>query len=322
MKPSILTIDDSPEIHDLIDVRLAPEGVTLLHATDGDEGFEMAASHMPDLVLLDIVMPGSSGFEICQRLKSDPATASIPIIFLTGATDSFNMVRGLDLGAVDYITKPFDPTELRARVRAALRTKRYQDMLAQRAQIDAVTGLWNRSCFDDRLKDELSVFTRYGRTISLAMIDLDDFKSVNDMYGHPFGDRVLQSVGEAIHARVRSTDFACRYGGDEFTVIFTETGLQEALEATERIRAGLEALRWDADKADVRLCASFGVASTEQFDPEATVFNSEFVSAADVAQYRAKQQGGNCVMAKISSDNDPQRVEDEISPALSPTQKT
>lgn len=303
MRPCVLAIDDSTEIHDLLAVRLAPEGVTLHTAVDGDEGLALAESLEPDLVLLDVVMPGSSGFELCQQLKSNPATASIPVIFLSGASDAFNMVRGLDLGAVDYITKPFDPAELRARVRAALRTKRYQDMLSQRAQLDALTGLWNRSCFDNRLKEELAACARYGRLVSLVMLDLDEFKRLNDAHGHPFGDRVLQATGETLQALVRASDLACRYGGDEFAVIFTETGLEKAMQGAERLRASLEALRWEGDKTDVRIRASFGVTSTEQFTAESMLYSSEFVSAADTALYRAKRQQGNCVVVAETGPN-------------------
>jgi diguanylate cyclase (GGDEF)-like protein len=314
-----LAIDDSAEIHDLIDVRLAPEGVAVLHATDGAEGLALAASLQPDLILLDVVLPGLSGFEICQQLKSDFATASIPVIFLSGASDSFNMVHGLDLGAVDYIAKPFDPAELRARVRAALRTKRYQDMLAQRAQIDALTGLWNRSSFDKRLKDEMAAFSRYGRTVSLAMIDLDGFKTLNDTYGHPFGDRVLQAVGESLQSMVRATDFACRYGGDEFAVIFTECSVEEATEAAERFAAGLNALRWEYDKSAVRLAASVGVTCTDHFSAADVVHCSEFVSSADSALYRAKRAGGNRVVisGKPAGDDGEQAVQPQ--PALAST---
>src|SRR5262245_30815378 len=137
MGSTVLIIDDSPLIHDLIEVRLRPEGLTLCHALDPAEGIEKAISLCPDLVLLDVVMPGQTGFDVCRQLKAEPATAAVPVIFLTGACDVDNKVLGFDVGGVDYVTKPFQAAELRARVRAALRSKRYHDILAQRAQIDA-----------------------------------------------------------------------------------------------------------------------------------------------------------------------------------------
>ncbi|HEV3006179.1 MAG TPA: diguanylate cyclase, partial [Pirellulales bacterium] len=210
MIQSLLTIDDSAFIHELVELRLADDSLRQFHAHDGAEGMRMAISLRPDLVLLDVIMPGASGFDVCRELKRDLRTAAIPIIFLTGASDTLNKVQGLDLGAIDYVTKPFEPAELRARVRAALRTKRYQDMLAERAQIDAMTSLRNRAYFDAVLNQEVLAARRYGRPASLVLLDLDHFKQVNDTYGHPFGDRVLQQVAELMSTSVRECDAACR----------------------------------------------------------------------------------------------------------------
>src|SRR5450631_822939 len=141
---TVLAIDDSPDIHRLLDVRLKPEGLVVHHALDAQDGLAQASRIQPDLILLDVDLPLITGFEVCRKLKDDPALAHVPIIFLTGATDVYTKVQGFDLGAVDYVTKPFEPAELRARVRAALRTKRFHDILAARSHIDGLTGIWNR----------------------------------------------------------------------------------------------------------------------------------------------------------------------------------
>ena len=170
MQQRILAIDDSPDIHQLLSVRLGNLNVELQHALTGESGYDKALKEPPDLILLDVMMPDASGFEICRRLKATSETAAVPVIFLTGETDVEQKVRGFDVGAVDYIQKPFDTAELTARVRSALRTKRYFDMLAQRAMLDGLTGLWNRSQFDQRLYEEISCAQRYDRPLSLLSL--------------------------------------------------------------------------------------------------------------------------------------------------------
>src|SRR5262245_45435509 len=190
-RQGVLVIDDSELIHDVLAVRLRPEEVLLHRATSAADGVARARELAPDLILLDLTLPDATGFEVLRRLKEDPATAQVPVIFLTAAADTEAKVKAFDAGAVDYVTKPFQVAELRARVRAALRTKRYQDLLATRAQIDGVTGLWNRAYLDQRLAEETAALRRHQRPFALLMIDLDGFKELNDAHGHPFGDRVL-----------------------------------------------------------------------------------------------------------------------------------
>ncbi len=298
MSQSVLVIDDSSDVHDLLGVRLKPEGVQLHRALSGEEGVELASELRPDLILLDIDLPNLTGFEVCRRLKTSVATASIPIIFLTGAAEVHDKVQGFDLGAVDYVTKPFEPAELRARVRAALRTKRYQDLLATRANLDGLTGLWNRAYFGLRFEEEMAAARRYGRSVSLLLFDLDHFKRFNDDYGHPFGDLVLQRTGEVLLSLLRVTDTPCRYGGEEFAVILTETDLAGAVRTAERVQ---EALRWinlpQKMGADVRVTASFGVSCTSLFGEPRALSSGLMLELADQALYRAKQAGRDRVCA-------------------------
>ena len=291
---TILVIDDSPEIHDLLDVRLRPEGLRVEHALAPAEGLALAARLQPDLILLDVEMPGMGGMEVCSRLKADPLTSMLPVIFLTGAESVDIKVRGFDLGAVDYVTKPFDAAELRARVRAALRTKRFHDMLAARAQLDGLTGLWNRGYFNQRLADEVHAVRRYRRPLSLLLIDVDHFKRLNDGYGHPFGDLVLQRIGEALAACCRATDAACRYGGEEFALILTETPGDGAAVIAERVRQTVEAIELRPRGKVVTVTASLGVADAAT-PPADGVSADWLVKRADLALYRAKDLGRNRV---------------------------
>jgi diguanylate cyclase (GGDEF)-like protein len=295
MVQTLLVIDDSIDIHRLLDVRLRPEEVILYHALSADEGLQKVRELKPDLILLDVELPIRSGFEVCQTIKLDPALADIPVIFLTAATDIHTKVQGLELGAVDYVIKPFDPAELRARVRAALRTKRYHDLLSARANVDGLTGVWNRSYFNQRFGEEMAAAQRYGRLVSLVMLDLDHFKAHNDTFGHPFGDRVLQVVGDILHSAVRTTDAPCRFGGEEFAVVLTETPADGALVIADRIRLRIATTVFRPKDVNVPVTASFGIACSETLGSGDTVSVARMIQAADSALYRAKNEGRNRV---------------------------
>ena len=295
MTQTILIIDDSPDIHQLLKVRLKNLDLALAHALSGAEGIVKAAEAQPDLILLDVHMPEASGFDVCRDLKAHSSTQDIPVIFLTGAADVDQKVLGFELGAVDYIQKPFDSAELNARVRAALQTKRFQDMLAQRAMIDGLTGLWNRTHFEMRLQDEVAATQRYDRPLSLIMLDVDHFKKLNDNHGHPFGDEVLQAVGEALADTARTSDWACRYGGEEFAVILRETNLEGALILAERLRKLIEGLTLRNKGQDVQVTASFGVSCSELCMNPLDFSRRWLITSADGALYAAKHAGRNRV---------------------------
>lgn len=292
----VLAIDDSQDVLDLLAVRLRPEGLVLVTGKSYEEGLALATQLRPDLILLDVDMPEHSGLDLCRRLKEETATRNIPVIFLTGSDDVNTKVHGFDLGAVDYVTKPFHPAELRARVRSALRMKRAQDMLTQKAQVDALTGLRNRAYMDERLAAEIKGAARSGRPLSLVMIDLDHFKSLNDGYGHPFGDLVLQRVGDFLPRSIRPCDVACRYGGEELAIILADTPIAGAYTVAERIREQVRALALAPRGKPVVVTASLGIAElgdVEQTDGE--VRPGTLIAAADAALYVAKREGRDCV---------------------------
>ncbi len=295
MTQKILVIDDSPDIHQLLKVRLKNLDVSLDHAFGGAEGIEKAQADCPDLILLDVHMPELSGFDVCRQLKSTAELQNVPVIFLTGASDVDQKVLGFEVGAVDYIQKPFDSAELNARVRAALRTKRFQDMLAQRAMIDGLTGLWNRTHFEMRLQDEVAATQRYDRPLSLIMLDVDHFKQLNDNHGHPFGDEVLQAVGEVLAETARTSDWACRYGGEEFALILRETNLEGARILAERLRQLIEDLALRNKGEDVKVTASFGVSCSDLCMNPCEFSRRWLITSADSALYAAKHAGRNRV---------------------------
>ena len=295
MTQTVLAIDDSPEIHQLLKVRLKNLDVILSHADCGFDGFEQALASNPDLILLDVMMPDASGFDICRKLKATTETRNIPVIFLTGASDVDQKVLGFDVGAVDYIQKPFDSAELNARVRAALRTKRFQDMLAQRAMIDGLTGLWNRAHFDQRMHEEVAAAARYDRPLSLIMMDVDKFKNLNDNHGHPFGDEVLQAVGDVLQDSARTSDWPCRYGGEEFGLILRETDLEGAVIMAERVRKEIERLQLRNKAQLVSVTSSFGVVSSTLCMNPCDLSSKWMIESADRALYASKESGRNRV---------------------------
>ena len=290
--PKLLAIDDSELIHRLLRSRLASERLELHCAMSGRDGLRVARMLKPDVVLLDVDLGDRDGFDVLVSLKDNPETQDIAVIFVSAGTDTASKVRGLDLGAVDFITKPFDIVELKARLRSALRVQHLIQMLAQRAQIDGLTGLWNRTYFDRRLNDEFSEAVRHGRPLSLVIVDIDNFKQTNDHYGHMFGDTVLERFAQILSGG-RASDVASRYGGEEFGIILPNIGAAEAAEVAERYRAQLEAITW-GDHPGLVVTGSFGVCDLDRLGSPMSV--DRLFATADAALYRAKQEGRNRVV--------------------------
>jgi diguanylate cyclase (GGDEF)-like protein len=290
----ILLIDDDPAIHDLIRVSLASDPVQLHPAFDGAAALQLAASIKPDLILLDLELSSSHGFDVCRQLKQDASIASIPLIFITSASGTAEKIKGLNLGAVDYVTKPFDPGEVRARILAALRNKQLQDQLARNANVDVLTGAGNRRYFDQRAATELSRARRHGTPLSCVMLDIDHFKRINDTHGHPFGDEVLRRLGQLLTDTCRSEDIVCRYGGEEFVILAPGLRRDAAAALAERLRRAVAALELRAAAASdvVKITCSFGVA---EVTPQ-TSSSAELVRDADKALYDAKHSGRNRVV--------------------------
>ena len=293
----MLVIDDSDLVHRLLRARLKHERIELKSAIGGEEGLRMAREIKPELILLDIELEDLDGFEVLARLKADPETHDIAVIFVSASNETMDRVRGLDLGAVDFVGKPFDVGELKARVRSALRMQRLIRMLAQRARVDGLTGLWNRAYFDQRLRDEVAAANRYGQPLSLILCDLDHFKSLNDRFGHPFGDDVLERAAGILNEG-RGSDVACRYGGEEFGLILVGTDIEEAMETARRHQQMLQEIRF-TDRENVKISASFGVADLGCIENPNSP--SELIEAADQALYQAKNNGRNCVVSSSSS---------------------
>ncbi len=286
----LLIIDDSPDALQVARARLTKENLDIICAEGGITGLEIARREKPDIILLDLDMPDMSGLDTCRALKADLDLCMIPVLFLTGSATPEDKVQGLDLGAVDYITKPFDAFELRARVRAALRTKHLQDLLIEHAQIDPLTGLPNRRVLMERLQHEWARIERNGGQLSFIMVDIDHFKRVNDVHGHQIGDKMLQEVAAIISQQCREVDLPARYGGEEFAIVVAGETTSGAACLADRCREEIANARVTVNGETIAVTASFGVASANNL-PSLDVLMKQ----ADEALYRAKQAGRNLV---------------------------
>ena len=234
-RPRLLVVDDQPiNIQALYQTFAADHQV--LMATSGEQALELCATKRPDLVLLDVVMPGMDGYEVCRRLKEDEATRDIPVIFVTAHNDEAAETRGLDAGAVDFISKPINPKIVRARVRTHLTLKAQADLLREWVYTDGLTGVHNRRCFDERLAVEWARAVRSGNALSVVLLDVDFFKRYNDCYGHLAGDECLRRLASALQACVRRpSDLVARYGGEEFVCLLPDTDLAGAMTVAEEL---------------------------------------------------------------------------------------
>lgn len=293
-RPRLLAIDTATDVHRRLKSSLRGERVEIHGATTAEAGLKSARAIAPDVILLDIDLPDLDGFATLERLKADAATREVPVIFLSSA-DKSAVIRALDMGAIDCVAKPFDVSELKARVRSAIRIRSLIRMLAQRAQIDGLTGLWNRAHFDQRLHEEVVSAQRHGTPLALILADLDRFKRINDTLGHPFGDRVLEEAARVLAAG-RAGDVACRYGGEEFAIILPRATAAEAAYLAERLRENLRAQRWD-EAPDLVVTASFGVADLSQVSDGEGGSVRALVERADAALYAAKQGRDRVVVA-------------------------
>lgn len=297
----MLVIDDAPEVHRLLAHHLLREDLVCLSAHDGPSGLEKARARQPSAIILDLDMPGMDGLSVLRALKADEATQSVPVLILAREKAAERQVECFEAGASDFVSKPFEFAELRMRLRSLLRTHRLFRLLAQRAQVDGLTGLWNRAFFDGRWAEEYARNSRQGRPLSLAMLDIDHFKQINDTHGHATGDVVLVAIARLLSKEARQTDLACRHGGEEFAIIMPDTSPSEAMSVCERIRGAINAATWEFRKSPP-VTMSVGVAGCRA---KASVTAETWVQMSDANLYVAKRGGRNrVVLSEVPSIDD------------------
>jgi two-component system cell cycle response regulator len=308
----ILVVDDHDDNIELLRARLEAWGYEVESASDGKQALDSVHASPPDLILLDVMMPTVDGNEVARRIKQNPSLPFIPIIMQTALDSTESKVEGLEAGADDYITKPIEFAELKARVRSMLRIKRLQEELEERerqlleanerlrhmSRTDALTGLENRRSIERQLDVMFAHGERLNEPLSCVMSDLDRFKSVNDTHGHHAGDAVLRQFAAILKRAAREIDVVGRYGGEEFIVLLPGTVVDAAVTFAERVRKEVEAHTFEFEGGSIRRTASFGVAGW----PHSRVSNCDrIVRAADDALYVAKETGRNRVV-RFDSD--------------------
>jgi diguanylate cyclase (GGDEF)-like protein len=288
-KPRLLLVDDQA-INIQVMHRVFAQDCQVFMATSGIQALKIIEEQMPDLVLLDIEMPDMDGFEVCRRLKASEVTRNIQVIFVTAHTDPAQETQGLELGAVDFISKPINPAVLRARARTHLLLKFQSDVLRDMAFLDGLTALYNRRHFDRQLELEWARLGRHESTLSLILLDVDFFKRYNDHYGHQAGDDCLREIAALLkNSLKRGTDIVARYGGEEFVCLLPDTDHQHALRLAADIeqRVRLRALPHAASEVAPVVTVSLGVASGKGKQGN----SHEFLMLADQQLYRAKSEG-------------------------------
>jgi diguanylate cyclase (GGDEF)-like protein len=300
----VLMVEDSRVSLEVYAQRLERRGYQVATAISAEEARVELEGGVPDLILLDVFMPKVSGFDYVRELRADPRTARIPIILISALSDTQHIVEGLALGANDYVTKPIVMPILTARMEALLRSSELvrrlevqTELLSKLAAFDDLTGVYNRRSMFHHLEAELSRCRRYGRSLGVLMADIDHFKRVNDDHGHLVGDQALRWVATTLQNELRSMDFLCRYGGEEFCAILPETNRPGVARAGERLRSAIDRTLFDQDGVQLSLSVSIGGASWAAED--STEF-PDLLALADTALLEAKRGGRNQV--RISTE--------------------
>jgi len=284
----VLIIEDHPDQRDLLAIVLQREGYQVATAANGVEALEQLERDNFQIVLSDIMMPKMDGFELIKNIRSNPALKAIYVILITARIQEGDRVRGLDLGADDYITKPFSFSELLARVRVGTRVVKYQRHLEHQTQIDSLTGLYNRRAMEEKFHDEFERAKRYNHALSVLILDIDNFKTINDTYGHHGGDTALVKIAEVLRGKTRQSDFSARFGGEEFVLVLPETDQESALQVATKVHDEIRICRFGKPDRTFTLTVSIGVSSTSE---KSYSDWRQMLDAADQALYLAKNRG-------------------------------
>ncbi|HEY0323282.1 MAG TPA: diguanylate cyclase [Pyrinomonadaceae bacterium] len=299
IKQSVLVVDDDDDKRLLLKVALEMAGYEVKTARDGMDGLTAVDSFQPDLIITDVMMPRMDGYEFARRVRANPMTRFIPIIIQTAArNEAKDARRGAEVGALGYITDPTDLDLLLARAQTLLDFKNYLDTCEEAAFTDHLTGLANRRRFERQLEREITRTLRYTRPFCLLLLDIDNFKQVNDSHGHEAGDEAIRRIAVILQAGTRGIDTAARIGGEEFAVLLTETELSGGLEVAERLRLAIKA---EEIPPVGHVTASFGVAEF----PLCASTGRELLAIADSAMYEAKHRGRDLV-ASASTEQAPE----------------
>ena len=296
----VLVVDDTPTNIELLGNFLKQSNVDLSFALNGEMAKKIIENNKPDLILLDVMMPGINGFDLCKQLKGNEDTKDIPVIFITARSGIEDLVRGFNVGGADYIIKPFQELEVVERVKSQLtiinlikdKNKLIKE-LDSISRVDPLTGISNRRDIYEVMENEQSRYERYNKVFCLLMCDIDFFKKINDQYGHDMGDFILKGVSQLLKRKCRKVDYLSRWGGEEFLIVLPETNLEGGAKAAESIRKSIEKEKYKFNNQEISITMSFGVSchNGEEKNLE------KLLKIADENLYKAKESGRNCVVS-------------------------
>jgi diguanylate cyclase (GGDEF)-like protein len=298
----ILIVDDE-KMNIIALAQFLKQQYEIIVAVDGASALEAAEKHVPDIILLDVLMPDMNGFDVLVKLKNSATTMQIPVIFITGLSGAIDEARGLSLGAVDYITKPFNKSIVKARIKTHLKMSEYVRTIEKLCMLDGLTGLPNRRGFDTRMNVEWGRAIRDKRPLGLIMLDIDKFKVYNDTYGHPQGDLLLLAIAEVLTKTLnRPADFSSRWGGEEFMVLLPDTGIDGTLKIAEQLRLNVRnTLVPCSDGTNTSATVSLGAVSIIPGENDSA---ANFIAEADKLLYNAKRTGRDRVCsAPVQEDS-------------------
>lgn len=291
----ILIADDDRVYKHLLETFLGEWGYDVISVNNGAEAWEiMQQPDAPSLVISDWMMPSMSGLELCEKIRGRDKTEYTYLILLTAKTEKNDVIKGLEAGADDFVTKPFDQLELKYRVKIGERIINLERRISEMAKTDFLTGILNRRAFMERIEEEVNRSIRNSKNFSIIMSDIDHFKTINDTYGHQAGDQILQIFSKKLSETIRPYDFIGRYGGEEFIVCLSDTDMDDAVQKAEKMRVEVEKIEFvpEDNPLTVRITASFGVSSFMDSDEKNV---DSIIKRADNALYRAKSEGRNRV---------------------------
>lgn len=293
----VLVVDDNELIRRLATTLLKKNNYEVTTATNGKEAIEMVSSVNPNVILLDVMMPKMDGFECCRQLKNNDSTNEIPVILVSSNTETIDKIKGLEIGASDYIVKPFDYGELLARVSTQIKIKALLDELGEKnsqleelVKKDSLTNLYNHRYFYECLAKEFSSSMATRTPLSCLICDIDRFKKINDTYGHQAGDEILKSLASIFKQEMRNGDIPSRYGGEEFALILPKTDIRDAAVLGDRIRTTVKNNVFSFGNTPINVTISMGVAAVPANEAKTHI---ELICFADEALYAAKQDGRN-----------------------------
>jgi diguanylate cyclase (GGDEF)-like protein len=293
MSPNnLLIVDDSPYLHKIIRAHLRPDPIFVHSAYDGEAGLVKAAGLQPHLVLMDIDMPGLDGMEVCRRLKDNPLTSDTPVIFLSADCSTHDKVKAFEMGAVDFITKPFQLDEVRARVRAALSAK---SIAQQMVMIDSLTGLWNQAYLDVLLPAQIALAERIGEPLSCVIAEIDEMEKLYEEHGRPAAEQIIKSIAETFVVMSRSEDVVCHLGSGRVVILQSATSQKQAMTLAEQMHTEIQRQLLYFEFMGARITCSFGVAQDH--------WTGSLLEDAGEALLQGKESGGNVVIGSSQPGN-------------------